>query len=424
MKKTICLITNWYPTKENPFQGLFFKEQAFAVEEAFDFVVVHYSERFRRKPFQAPVIAQTNRERNTVEYTIDAYVPPYLYLNDEINTFTIRHFKKDQLLSGTGKYISKERIDFTKRNLISAFEKDIPYDIDAFYCVDAQKEAFYTQCLANHFHKPYVIGEHAPVPWPGSLLTDINKNAIEKADLFLAISNDKIRQLMLQNIHLPKTRYIGNLVDESRFLLKQSNNTIKTFIIVASHSYYKNYHLFIDIMNRLTEISISDFRVMIVGYGANKGYASGVEEFEEEIRNTKFADKTTLIHSVEHEKIGEILNQADAFVMTSIQEGQPVSAMEAACCGLPVFSTRCGGVEDYIDEKMGRIFDITDSDGMAEALKEYLEGRIQFDAEYIRNTVVKKFGKEAFTRNFTEAFNDAIVSYQPQMTHNKLITLA
>ena len=30
-KKKICLITNWYPTKENPYQGIFFKEQAQAL---------------------------------------------------------------------------------------------------------------------------------------------------------------------------------------------------------------------------------------------------------------------------------------------------------------------------------------------------------------------------------------------------------
>ena len=412
MKKTICLITNWYPTKENPFQGLFFKEQAFAVENEFDFIVVHYSEYLRKKPIQRTSVSQINIERNTIEYTIEAYVPLYLYLEDVINTFNIKHVRKNCQIEGVGRYISRGRQRFTNNNLISAFENTILSDIDVFYCVDGQAEAYYIQCLANHFHKPYVIGEHAPVPWPGSVLADINKSAIEKADLFLAISNDKIRQLMLQNIHLPKTRYIGNLVDDTRFTLQKSNNSIKTFIIVASHSYYKNYDLFIKVMNRLAEISKTDFRVMIVGYGANKGYASGVEEFEEEIRSTKFADKTTLIHSVEHEKIGEILNQADVFVMTSIQEGQPVSAMEAACCGLPVFSTRCGGVEDYIDAKMGRIFDITDFVGMAEALKDYLEERIQFDGEYIRKTIVGKFGKDAFIKNFTEAFNDAIADYQ------------
>ena len=412
MKKTICLITNWYPTKENPFQGLFFKEQAFAVEDNFNFVVVHYSEFFRKNPFQTTAVTQINKERNTIEYIITAYIPPHLYLEDEINTFTIKHVRKDCQIEGIGKYTSKRKQIFTRNRLISAFKKSISVDIDAFYCVDGQTEAYYTQCLANYFHKPYVIGEHAPVPWPGSVLADINKTAIEKANMFLAISNDKIRQLMLLNICLPKTRYIGNMVDETRFVQKRTNHIIKTLIIVASHTYYKNYELFIDVMNRLVEISKVDFRVMIVGYGANKGYAKGVEEFEDEIRNTKFSDKTTLIHSVEHEKIGEILNQADAFVMTSIQEGQPVSAMEAACCGLPVFSTRCGGVEDYIDAKMGRIFDLTDSDGMAEALKDYLEGKIQFDAEYIRKTIVEKFGKEAFVRNFTEAFNDAIAGYQ------------
>ena len=36
-KKTICLITNWYPTEENPYQGVFFQEQAQALGDVFDF---------------------------------------------------------------------------------------------------------------------------------------------------------------------------------------------------------------------------------------------------------------------------------------------------------------------------------------------------------------------------------------------------
>ena len=44
-KKKIGLITNWYPTKENPYQGVFFKEQAIALKEYYDFTVVHYKEK-------------------------------------------------------------------------------------------------------------------------------------------------------------------------------------------------------------------------------------------------------------------------------------------------------------------------------------------------------------------------------------------
>ena len=94
--------------------------------------------------------------------------------------------------------------------------------------------------------------------------------------------------------------------------------------------------------------------------------------------------------------------------MTSIQEGQPVSAMEAACCGLPIFSTRCGGVEDYVDEKMGRIYSVVDCEGMTQGLKEYLEGDIEFDAHHIRQQVIEKFGNKAFVEKFTNAFHQVI----------------
>ena len=247
------------------------------------------------------------------------------------------------------------------------------------------------------------------MPWPGSQIQDVNKYAIERADRFLAISNDKIRQLMLQNIKLPKTTYIGNLIDESKlsYLPKTEKHT-KTFVIVAAHSFYKNYDMFIQVMNRLTEITDENFKVMIVGYGANKGYSSNADLLERKIAESKFKEKAEMIPEVPHEEICDVYNKADAFVMTSIQEGQPVSAMEAACCGLPIFSTRCGGVEDYVDDSVGRIYAITDIEGMANGLKDYLEGKIVFDAAYIRDKVISQFGRDAFTSNFKNVVSEVI----------------
>lgn len=403
MKKTICLVTNWYPTKENPFQGLFFKEQAFAVSENFNFVVIHYREHMGEKIVNRVKVSPPYTEKNTIEYFFDVSVPLSVYMADVIHDFKIKHIRK-KYVDGIGKYISEKRKTYTQKTITKLVNQYVKESVDVFYCVDAQQEAFIIQCLAQHFNKPYIVGEHAPVPWPGTVMKDINKYAIENANMFLAISNDKIRQLLLQNIRLPKIKYIGNLIDETKLLPKKNGNDIKTFVIVAAHSFYKNYALFIAIMNKLVEITKCDFRVMIVGYGSNKGYSKNIEDFENEIRNSKFADKAIMIPEVPHEKIGETLNKADAFIMTSIQEGQPVSAMEAACCGLPIFSTRCGGVEDYVDEKMGRIYSILDSDGMAQGLKDFLEGKMEFDSEYIRKQVVKRFGTKAFVENFTSAF--------------------
>ena len=103
-KKTICLVTNWYPTKDNPYVGCFFKEQAFAVSDMFDFVVFRYSERINKKLFSRDFIAIINREKNTIEYTATAYIPMIAYIIDAFYTIYVNHFSNKKI-DGIGRYI-------------------------------------------------------------------------------------------------------------------------------------------------------------------------------------------------------------------------------------------------------------------------------------------------------------------------------
>lgn len=406
-KPRICLVTNWYPSVDNPYRGIFFKEQAIAVENNFDFLVFNYREKIKKKPVRTITIKENGKEANITEYKIDVYLPLRLFILDKIETFKRKYIKKNGE-DGTGRYYSKARIKYLnklwKKILTGLNEK-----FDALYCVDAQNEAMLLSIISQLTNKPYVVSEHAPFPWPGTVIADYQKKAIENADGILAISYDKIRQMQLQNVKLKNVSYIGNLVDETQFVIaNRKDNSVKTLLIVAANSFYKNYDLFIEIMNRLTKITTTDFRIMIVGYASNKGYSKDTEILESKIRNSDFAEKVELIPEVPHSEIVSVYNNADVFVMTSIQEGQPVSALEAACCGLPVFSTGCGGVEDYVTEEIGRIYNMMDVESFANGLKDFVEGRITFDSEIIRNRIVSKFGKKAFVTNFTNVFNDVI----------------
>ena len=331
MKKTICLVTDWYPTKENLYKGLFFKEQAFALYDSFNFIVIRYKEHIRIKPGQRFSVKQINKEKNTVEYEVNVNVPLRIYISDSVHDYRIKHIDKS-LIDGVGNYVSSARKTFTQKTINTIYNIHFKDMFDVLYCVDAQNEAWVLKCFSKVSGRPYVVGEHAPVPWPGSVIKDVNKHAIEGASRFLAISYDKVRQLLLQNIKLPDITYVGNMVNESVFRLRTKLCDIKTILIVAANSFYKNYDLFIDVMNRLTDITSIPFKVMIVGYGANKGYSKNKDEFEKKISNTKFSDRVELIPEVPHSEIQNIYARADVFVMTSIQEGQPVSAMEAACC--------------------------------------------------------------------------------------------
>lgn len=417
-KRTICMVTNWYPDKENPYRGLFFKEQAFALEEHFDFIVIHYIEK-RKIPFPlyavrclfdtAVKVEKINEEKNTVEYNVCAIYPLYMLIWDKIYDLYVKVINHGRV-EGIGTYVSKQYMKTKKRVLEKVYKRHFYETFDVLYCISAQTESSTLQILSDISKKPYIVAEHAPFPWPGSCIKDVEWNAIGNANSFMAISYDKIRQVMLQNIRLKRIAYVGNMVDESQFVMHKKSNDEKTFIIVAAHSFYKNYPLFIEIFERLVEITDVTFRVMIVGYKANKGYSKDTDMFEQRIQNSKFADKVELIPEVSHKDMPEVYSRADAFIMTSIQEGMPVSALEAGCCGLPIFSTMCGGVEDYVDEKIGRIYKIVDSESFANGLKDYLEGKITFDSEYIRQYIIEHYGKDTFVNKMTKEINAVIDS--------------
>jgi len=415
-KKRICLVTDWYPDKENPYKGSFFKEQALAMEDSFDFVVIHYTEK-KKLPFILYAlrylkgtecrVEKINEEKNTVEYNVTVDFPIYTRIIDALYNVYMKLVKR-AFLEGVGEYVSNSYRKGKRKKLDRVFSGKFPEQFDVLYCVDAQSESYTLQLISEITGKPYVVSEHAPFPWPGTTIKNTEHDAIINADLFLAISYDKVRQVLLQNITLQKIVFVGNLVNEKQFVLKNNSNTVKKFVIVAAHSFYKNYPLLVEVFNRLTEITTCPFKVMIVGYGANKGYSKNAELLEEKLKASKFANQLELIPEVGRDKIHEVYASADAFVMTSVQEGMPVSALEAGCCGLPIFSTMCGGVEDYVDDRMGRIYKIVDSEAFAHGLKDYLEGRIVFDSEYIRNSIVEKYGTKAFVENITEAFNSVL----------------
>lgn len=415
-KKKICLITNWYPTKENPYQGIFFKEQAQALGDYFDFTVVHYKENrslpallyvIRKLQGKTVSVVKSHEEKNTTEYDVKVSFPRYTIYTDKLGVLYDK-FVKHTSMEGVSVYVSKAHQKRKKKALTEIFQKHFADKVDVLYCVDAQQESSTLQYVSEALGKPYVVSEHAPFLYPGKGLKDVEKVAIENADLFMAISYDKIRQVLMQNIKLKKIAYVGNMVDENQFVLHAGKNETKTFVMVAANSFYKNYDLFIEIFERLVEITDVPFKVMIVGYGANKGYSKNVEELEARICNSKFGHCAELIREVSHDKIQDVYYRADAFVMTSIQEGMPVSALEAGCCGLPIFSTMCGGVEDYVNDEIGRIYKVIDSESFANGLKEYLEGKIDFDSTYIRKYIVERYGKKAFTERMANCFEEVI----------------
>lgn len=400
--KKVLVVAYSYPSKENPIGGSFFKEQIDFLSSEIDFTVVVYREKLNRLFFSKLKSCDMYCDNSK----INQYYPiVYISICRKIIEFISGFIKKNKnAQSAVGIYRSKYYRKYRKK-IISRVDKIINYDYDAVYCMSAQESACAALMFSEIKNKPLVISEHRPYPHPGWSTVDIEKEAFEKADFFLAICKDKIRQIMLQNIKPKRIAYVGNLIDEDVFTISPTKHEYPTLLIVAAYVYFKDYNTFIDSMEKLLKKAKREFRIIIAGYGANKGYYGDIESFENRIKESPISSITEMIRMVSRDSICALYNRADAFVLTSIQEGQPMVALEAACCGLPIFSTRCGGVEDYVTDEIGRLVDVADSDSLSEYLLEYLEKKIVFNSEKIRNEVIKRYGKSVFMNKMMGIFD-------------------
>jgi glycosyltransferase involved in cell wall biosynthesis len=131
--------------------------------------------------------------------------------------------------------------------------------------------------------------------------------------------------------------------------------------IVGRLTEIKNHTLFLSAASKLLDQTELDFQFFVVGDGALK------QELMEKAKALNLEKKlvfTSWIGAME-----TFYPAMDIVCLTSINEGTPVSLIEAQASGIPVISTRVGGVEDIIvHEKTGILLDTFNPEELAEKI--------------------------------------------------------
>ena len=105
-----------------------------------------------------------------------------------------------------------------------------------------------------------------------------------------------------------------------------------------------------------------------------------------EIDRRGLADCVVVESEVSWERIPDHMNQADVLVLPSFSEGLPLVLLEAMACGLPIVSTHCGGPSEIVTEDVGRLAQVRDVAGLAEAMV----GTIQEYGSYDRGAISER----------------------------------
>lgn len=169
------------------------------------------------------------------------------------------------------------------------------------------------------------------------------------------------------------------------------------FMSTGQLSVRKNHEV---IIRALAKIDDPKVKYLIVGFG----------ELENDLRNLakKLNVQSRVVFAGYRSDINELLHIVDAFAFPSLQEGLPVSLMEAMAAGLPVVCSRIRGNVDLVkDEVNGYIVDAKD----VNAFKERIEKIVRQNTDDIRENskkTIKKFDSEEVICQMKDIYKKSI----------------
>jgi glycosyltransferase involved in cell wall biosynthesis len=137
----------------------------------------------------------------------------------------------------------------------------------------------------------------------------------------------------------------------------------------------KNHSLFIQVAGQLTNEKKLPARFFIIGDGPLRRRLFA-EAKARQINFTYFPEdprQATLTFTSWVTEVDKAMAGLDVVVLTSLNEGTPVSLMEAQACGVPVVATRAGGIDDIVQHSVtGYTIDQNQPQLLAEKLEELI----------------------------------------------------
>lgn len=104
-----------------------------------------------------------------------------------------------------------------------------------------------------------------------------------------------------------------------------------------------------------------------------------------------------------------VLGAADLFLLASEEESFGQAALEALACGVPVVATAVGGVTELVRPEVGRLVELGDLEGLAEAVLELLHSpereRMRRRA---REYAVAEYHPDKITAQYLQVYEEAL----------------
>lgn len=222
--------------------------------------------------------------------------------------------------------------------------------IDAVITVGAGDKMFWGRLAAWRAGVPVVLSAIHSTGWPDGI-SFLNRRLTPLTDAFIAVAAAHGRHLVeRERFPAAKVRVIPNGVDVTRFSPRsEARRAVRRELriapdaplvgIVAALRPEKNHDLFLRAAAEALK-SHPDAHFALVGDGPRRG------ELEQLAEVLKIAHAVRFLGS--RSDVPDLLASLDVFGLTSHNEANPVSILEAMATGLPVVATDVGSVAESV----------------------------------------------------------------------------
>jgi len=348
-KKNVLILSSWYPTPQNPFLGNFVQRQAQLLNETYNVVVIN-------------IYADNNLHKTTIFESEDNGFREILIAHKETSNPLKRRLLQKNALHKAFRIISK--IDLIIGNII------LP-------------KGWQFSLAKKHYNAPLIYVEHGSYFRPSILQKWSLKNkisvrrTIKNVDAIVAVS-DFLKKDLANFYQNKSIEVIGNSIDCELFNIasKKSNELFEFIHVSTLDPNTKNPSGLIDACEMLKNDGLS-FHMTIVS-------DEPTSKWQAYVNNLELSDFISFVGPLKWEELPAYYQKSDAFVLFSDYETFSIVLAEAWACGIPTISTSVG-IAYELDNKLGSIVNVGDSNQLYKTMKEYILRTRTFNANEIRN---------------------------------------
>lgn len=377
----IFLLPSWYPSKEKPLDGIFFKEQAEAlVKENIEVVVVNIVIKSIKEH-------DVKEEVNKLKFYEENGVKVYRYVTynyiPRLTEIYLRYYS-----SILNKVISKIISIEGNPELIH-----IHSAIDAGIAYSKSKMTI-----------PYVITEHS-TKYARDILNNTQKKYLKdvfsNAKVVMAVGVGLKREIS-KYISEEKIRVIANpvIIDDSSTTIDKNKKKFR-FFSLGLLTNKKGMDALIEAYN-LNRDNLKDVELYIGGNG---------EEFtklQQLIHKYNLEKDIILLGSLNREEVAYHMKNCDCFILASRFETFGIVFVEAMYYGKPVIGTKTGGPDSFVNDECGILVEIDNVEQIGESMIRMVSSYSNYNSEYIKEYCRDNFSEKVIVEKLKSIYGEVI----------------